>query len=722
MEDYRIEVKPWLLKASTPEYDFMAKWNNDIPMPLLVMYGTKIGETPKMTKFKLHGDIQQRITTTCMCCGRPITNKISQYFGIGPVCGGHNYTSPFATEEELDNAVAAYRAKLVNTTWIGWIPNNSIISIDEDYDVTQKLEDMPFEVVPESEYYMSGVSNPDYGNSLPVIKARIDKPIKATDDFSVFLSFRYNEEAKDAIKNLRVHIWNNDTKEWEIEYKEFGDLKEMLPNFNFDVSGEDLLPEVVEINGYSDFKTKPMAHQIEGVEYGLNHNRWLLADDQGLGKTKQIIDLAIIRKRTSGIKHCLIVCGVNSLKWNWLEEIKKHSDEDGWILGMYRKNYKTNNQTWGIGSNKDKLSDLNKLGNDPHLDSHFFLITNVESLRDIEIATKLSELCENDTIDMVAIDEIHRCKNLKTQQGAGMLQLQPKYRVAMTGTPLINNPLDLYAILKWLGYQRYSFKSFKNHFCGTDEWGSTVRYKNIDQLQEQLDSIMIRRKKDDVLDLPDKIYVNEYVDLTREQIKLYNDVIVDAMDSKAYGDERECVLATLLKLRQVSGGIGPYSFIKKNPKLDRLEQIVEEAVYSGTKVIVYSNWVEAIKPALARLQKYNPVVITGETKDTDRQAIKNRFQNDPDVKVILGTIGALGTGVTLTAATEVVFIDEPWNEATKEQACDRAYRIGTTSNVTIHTIITHGTYDEDVHLIVEGKGDLAHAIVDKDDLAMLKIT
>jgi SNF2 family DNA or RNA helicase len=231
---------------------------------------------------------------------------------------------------------------------------------------------------------------------------------------------------------------------------------------------------------------------------------------------------------------------------------------------------------------------------------------------------------------------------------------------------------------------------------------------------------MLRRTKEEVLDLPEKIYTNEYVDLTDEQRRLYNRVIEDAMadeDTPA----TECILATYLRLRQVSGGIGPYSFIKKNPKLDRLEQLVEEAVYSGTKVIVYSNWIEGIKPAIARLQKYNPVVITGETKDADRQVIVNKFQNDPEVKVILGTIGAMGTGLTLTAATEVVFLDEPWTNATKEQACDRAHRIGTKSAVTIHTLMSYETYDEDVHNIVLGKKELTKVIVEKKDLAKLKI-
>ena len=437
--------------------------------------------------------------------------------------------------------------------------------------------------------------------------------------------------------------------------------------------------------------------------------------------TKQLIDLALIRKQHENIKHCLIVCGVNSLKWNWVEEISKHSNETGYILGQRtaKRTGKCN-----IGGNKDKLEDLNKVGHDIEIDSHYFLITNVETLRDTKIAEKLKELCDTGIIGMVAIDEAHRCKNLNTQQGQGMLQLQPYYRVAMTGTPLINTPLDLYAILKWLGYEPYAFNQFKYHFCEFDAWGSIVGYKNIDQLKNQLSAIMLRRTKDEVLDLPEKIYKNEYVELTEEQRKLYNQVITDAINSKEdeYKDDRDCILTTYLRLRQVSGGIGQFNFIKKNPKLDRLEQIVEEAVYSGTKVIVYSNWVEAIKPATERLKKYNPVVITGETKDSDRQSLVNKFQNDDSVKVILGTIGALGTGLTLTAATEVVFYDEPWHNAAKEQACDRAHRIGTTSAVTIHTIMSHGTYDENVHDIILGKRDLSETIVERKDLAKLKVT
>jgi len=724
MIDYEITVKPWMLKEATPDFDFMDKFNKGIPMPLMVMYtGGKVDETKKMIRVNLHGDIKQRITQRCMCCGQILTNKVSQYFGIGPVCGGHNYTHPFDTEEELDKAVSQYRTKLVNTTWSGWIPYSAIVSIDNvsDPDAIRKIvDDMPIEIDDTPVFGMVDDTKPKPVDPNKIINVRIDKPVRGTDDFSAFLSFRYDKYAVDTIKNLRsgARCYDPDEKIWEVDYKELGTLKAELPEYTFVIENEDIVPAKAEISEDYEFKTKPMSHQIAGIQYGLDHSRWLLADDQGLGKTKTVIDLALIRKETNNFKHCLIICGVNSLKWNWLEEIEKHSNETGWILGM--KKMKRSGK-WTIGSNADKIADVDKLLAGDALDSNYFIITNIESLRNEQLVEKLVKCCDRQIINMVAVDECHRIRNTKTQMGQGMLQLHPDYRIAMTGTPLINTPLDLYAILDWLGYQKYSFKSFKYHFCKFDEWGSVIGYKNIDQLREQLGAIMLRRTKEEVLDLPEKIYTADYVELTDEQRKLYNQVISDAIASKEYEDDKECILATLLKLRQVSGGIANYSNIKTNPKLDRLEQIVEEAVYSGTKVIVYSNWVEGIKPALARLQKYNPVVITGETKDSDRQAIVNKFQNDPDTHVILGTIGALGTGLTLTAATVVVFLDNPWNNATKEQACDRAYRIGTKSAVTIHTIMAHGTYDEDVQDIIDGKKVLSDTIVEKKDLAKLKI-
>lgn len=125
---YCITVKSYMRKHSTPEFDLMARWNNDIPMPLLTMVGIVLQETKGMVKMQLHGDLVSQVTQTCMCCGKPITNKISQYFGMGPICGQHDYTNPFETIEELNDAINNYRSQyLQKITWTGWIPKSAII-------------------------------------------------------------------------------------------------------------------------------------------------------------------------------------------------------------------------------------------------------------------------------------------------------------------------------------------------------------------------------------------------------------------------------------------------------------------------------------------------------------------------------------------------------------------------------------------------------------------
>jgi SNF2 family DNA or RNA helicase len=241
-----------------------------------------------------------------------------------------------------------------------------------------------------------------------------------------------------------------------------------------------------------------------------------------------------------------------------------------------------------------------------------------------------------------------------------------------------------------------------------------VGYKNMPELQERVDSIMLRRLKDDVLDLPEKVYIDEYVDMTPKQEQIYKEV---SADLKANIDKIKMTnnpLAELIRLRQATGYTGILSsVILESAKIDRLEEIVEESVANKRKVVIFSNWTQMTTPICNRLCKnYKGVVITGETNDIDRQVNVNHFQTNPDCNFIIGTIGAMGTGLTLTAGTVVVFMDEPWTMANKQQAIDRCHRIGTKSNITIYTIMCKNTIDERIHDIVEKKGMIADAIVD----------
>ena len=123
---HKITVKAYMTRKATVDFDFMLRMNNDIPMPYRTMLGTIEKETPGMYYMKLHADITEERTMRCMCCGRVLTNPVSQYFGIGPECGGHNYVNPFFNDAELKAAVADYRKQLRNVTWEGWVIKSAI--------------------------------------------------------------------------------------------------------------------------------------------------------------------------------------------------------------------------------------------------------------------------------------------------------------------------------------------------------------------------------------------------------------------------------------------------------------------------------------------------------------------------------------------------------------------------------------------------------------------
>ena len=427
--------------------------------------------------------------------------------------------------------------------------------------------------------------------------------------------------------------------------------------------------------------------------------------------TKQVIDIAVIRKIEMGYKHCLIVCGVNTLKWNWVNEIHTHSNEDAWILGQKT----TRKGTIRIGSTKDKLNDLIHLEKYPD-DLPYFIITNIESFRDEKIADQISKLCNLGIINMCAADEMHKCKNPQVQQTKGFLKCLSECRIGMTGTPLMNSPLDLYVILKWLGYESHAFYSFKKHYCIMGGYGGyeVVGYKNMEQLTAQINDIMLRRLKSEVLDLPEKTYIDEIVEMETKQSKLYDEIEAGIKNELAMGTlDLTNPLSTLIRLRQCTGYTGIVSdCIFESAKLDRMEDLIEEAVSNNQKVIVFSNWTQMTDIVEQRLKKYNPAVITGETNDSYRQSMVTKFQEDNNCKVIIGTIGAMGTGLTLTAGSVVIFLDEPWNRALFDQAVDRAHRIGAKSNVTIYSLMCKDTVDERIHDIIYKKGVMSDAIID----------
>lgn len=533
------------------------------------------------------------------------------------------------------------------------------------------------------------------------------------DDYSAFLTFPFNQDIIDVIKELRYRSWIKGTKEWEIRIQDLTYLFKEFPNMDFDVRGRyvELNPSLnFSLDDYK-FKTNCYKHQIEGFKYGMMHDRWLLGDDQGLGKTKQVIDIAMAKKQFYNFSHCLIVCGVNGLKWNWQNEIAKHSDETGYILGQRIR--KKTGEVY-IGSNKDKLNDLE------HLDEikSYFIITNVETLRDDDIVDWIVKWLHSETackINMIAADECHKMKNPSSQQGKGFIKLDADVRIALTGTPLMNSPLDLYIILRWLGFEKHAFYSFKNYYAIYGGYGGyqIVGYKHLDELEDQLQSIMLRRLKKNVLDLPEKTYVDDYVDMTAKQSVIYKEIKAEIKSNIDMISVAPNPLAEMIRLRQATGYTGILSSqIHESAKLDRMMELIADARENGQQVVVFSNWSQITNEVCNRIHgNYTYVSITGDTKDSDRQKNVEAFQ-DGRAEIIIGTTGAMGTGLTLTAGKVIIMLDEPWSMALREQAVDRCHRIGQNNNVTIYTIMCKGTIDEKIHKLVYEKGKMSDRIVD----------
>ena len=336
-----------------------------------------------------------------------------------------------------------------------------------------------------------------------------------------------------------------------------------------------------------------------------------------------------------------------------------------------------------------------------------------------------SEIVESlSFVDMVIADEIHRMKNATSKQGLALQQLSVPYRIGLSGTPLTNHVEDLWNIMLWLGKVKYNYWYFRSEYCvmGGYKEREVVGYKNLEQLSADINSIMLRRRKEEVLNLPDKVYINEYVELKPETMKLYEEVKLGIVEKlQRDGDVKiitlKNALTSMLRLRQITEGIeaieGNVNYMKDNPKLERIKQLLEdEIIPNGKKAIIFTCWKTTAEMYQDALSEYSPAFITGSVPSEKRQEEVNRFQNDESCKVAIGTIGAMGTGYTMTAGEYVFFVDKYWNETDNQQAEDRAYRIGVKGNVTIISMIAKNTIDEKIEKLLKEKATLFNMIVD----------
>ena len=595
----------------------------------------------------------------------------------------------------------------------------------------------------------------------------------------------YNPEWVEVCRSFPERYFNTELKRWEVPFKHYlpvlNALKQKLNlRTDWDVTDELrikikevrakdcdtsqlLKPSLEEYNPDkplsvatyetpNGFYADLYGFQKDGVTM-LLQGKVFLGDEQGLGKTIQLIAYCMHMRQHAGIKKVLIICP-NSIKFSaWRNEIEANTDATYAVVH---------------GTPQKRLEAIQS--------DAFFTIIHYEAMR-LHIREIKREVLapngkhydppkyqvvgyENDfpTYDVMILDEAHRIKGHRAQTTTAVHRVNAKTKIVATGTPIMNKPDDLAPVLFLVKPDIFGAKQFKNvksmyyHFLDmycerkdiklkkmetiiTKEGQRITRprvikkvvgYKNLGDLQNKLQSVLIRRTKSEVLkELPAKIPQVHEVTLLREQAELYRQIMDEVQVIIA--DKQFNVNSALTKLTrclQVIAGLEVFGAARCSAKADELELILEDFIYDGTdnKVLVFTGFTSVIDTILVpRLSKYNPAIIAGsgehEVKDPEKRAnIVDKFQMDETCKVFIGSTDACKEGLTLTAGSLVVMFDLPWDPGTYDQVTDRPHRIGQLKTVVVKDLIAQNTIEPNIRALLAHKRQMRDYLVDKQGL------
>ena len=416
-----------------------------------------------------------------------------------------------------------------------------------------------------------------------------------------------------------------------------------------------------------------------------------LADDMGLGKTLQAI--ALLSNLHEEKKKKSMVIMPKSLIYNWENEIKKFAPK--LKVGVY------------YGINRD-FSSLKKVN---------VILTTYGTIRnDIE------NLLEQ-KFDLLVLDESQNIKNINSQTTKAVLLLNAKKRIALSGTPIENNLLELYSLFRFLNPEMFgSVQRFTNSYILPIQKYSDT--STIQELKKKIYPFLLRRVKKEVLeDLPDKIEKLVYVDMNDEHRRFYEErrryyySLLQKNTSSQGNFDKFFVLQAINELRHIVSS--PELETKKiiSSKKEVLIENVIEAIENNHKVLVFVNYLSSIESICDSLKenKIKYLKMTGQTKD--RQNLVDKFQNDSRYKVFVMTLKTGGVGLNLVSADTIFIYDPWWNTTVENQAIDRAYRLGQDKTVFAYKMIMRNTIEEKILKLQEIKNKLLDDLISEDNLS-----
>lgn len=464
------------------------------------------------------------------------------------------------------------------------------------------------------------------------------------------------------------------------------------------------------------YKTKPFEHQDEDFKRSRDMDEFALFWEMGLGKTKTTIDTAAWLYATGKIEAVFILGNKGSYR-NWVtKELPEHMPDYIQWVGTY----------WDSAANTElkKSYDMLLMTMEPLK----IFVMNIEALA-FDRSFKVAQSFVNCHKTLMIVDESTTIKNRDAKRTKACIKIgrQANYRRILTGSPVTNNPLDLYAQANFLNPHLLGFSSYYTFrakyaemvkiTAGNRAFTKIKGYKNLDELTKSIQSWSSRRTKEDCLDLPEKIYQFYEVELTDEQKKHYKSLKEKAMaelDGKLVS--APIILTKLLRLHQLVCGHLTTDDGKVVPiENNRIKALMEVLDETSGKVIIWANYrsdISDIEDVLtAEYGKKAVVSYFGDTSTGDRQDAVRRFQTDPECRYFVGNPQTGGFGITLTAATTVVYYSNSYNLEHRLQSEDRAHRIGQKHAVVYVDLICRRSVDEKIVKALREKRQLSAQVL-----------
>lgn len=471
-----------------------------------------------------------------------------------------------------------------------------------------------------------------------------------------------------ADKEKSYHIWGK-----VFENEELRDF--WLPKAAI-IKDNSVKDVVVDYSKYSH--RPPLGHQKEAIQKLLENKKFILADDMGLGKTTSTIIAAL----ETGAKKILIICPA-TLKINWKREIENYSDRPIYIAES--KNFST---------------------------EHDFVIANYDILKNFHDPKKKEDsLILKSEFDLVIVDEAHYIKNATAQRTKLINDIVKKTERLwlLTGTPMTSRPMDYFNLLSlvdspvaknWMAYAIRYCEGYQFKVGNRKVWNITGA-SNLDELRERTSGTILRRLKENVLDLPDKIITPVYLKL---KSKAYEDVMGEYYDWYDKNPEESKSLTVqfskLTKVRQIIA----------DEKIHQTIEIAENIIEQGKKVIIFCNFTDSLNKIVEHFGK-TAVKLDGSMAQHERQYSVDQFQENDKIKVFVGNIKAAGTGITLTAGEAAIFNDLSFLPSDHAQAEDRSYRYGQKNNVLVYYPIYENTIEGIIYDILNNKKQVIETVM-----------